>query len=272
MSIRGTAAGAMLAASVAAGCGVGPEISVQTPSGEARLSAEVQLIPPAVTYALIDSCAQVNPYYGPYDADRTVAKKLGVAVSHDTDIVRPLLKPEKAAELEQGLEDIYQADFVFPEAAGSDGELKYEAAPTNEEIIREVKSDVLQQATEVLSLLPTEMVQDTEVNRYVFVPKLTSPARIDRDVEGPQKVGGAYSQDSNTIYVSYGDQGADVFVQTEETLLHELLHAVDTKVTCSDDDDNVDKAFAGNTIYLHYKQRHEDLDQRLFGITPQRQF
>lgn len=61
-------------------------------------------------------------------------------------------------------------------------------------------------------------------------------------------------------------------MQIQETVLHEVLHAVDTKVTCNEVDDNVDQKFAGNTIYLNYTGTQKDMDQSLFTVTRERQF
>lgn len=191
-------------ASLMAGCAVAPEMAPDVHVPTVRSVPEVHLISPSVIELAPDSCADLNPNYGSYDPTRPVAKLLGVRVSHDTNVTMNQLKPEKVAQLEAGIERIYDTDVVFPEADGTEGQFAYSNAVNGTDQDNQVKSDVLQQSVEALSILPTEMVTDTEVDRYIFTPSLIIPDST--KPEGYRKIGGTYIEDSNTIIVSYGEQ------------------------------------------------------------------
>lgn len=252
MSVRGKVVGTALSVGVIAGCSVAAEVAPEI------LSKSYS--------SPVDLCASNNPNYGQYDPSRPVAKQLGVSVSHDPNRIPPTLTPEQTDKLERGIEEIYEVDIIFPEKTATEGIYTYKAALHGTDNDQVIKSRLLQYTVSAWSFLPTKLVTDSDPERVVFTPNLT-----DHSGAKTARIGGSYVAETGTMYINYGYSEQEQLL-AEQRVFHETMHGIDVNVTCGANDHEVDKDFAGNTLYVNYEDPDKFYNPSAFQVGPKRKF
>ncbi len=217
-------------------------------------------------------CAEDNPSFEGFNPENDL-------LANARNVLAVPEYPEEVSEMEgdfiqTALNAEYGVTLTFPEQTQEDAVFTY--GTINADPVRKQKAVTasLRGITTAFSMFSPEVVKGLELSEISFVKGIVKKPNYKDDHQILDAAGGLYNGDENRIYIDVDQLGDGLGTQISGLIVHEISHAIDARLLCSNNDVNIDTALTSfNTQkYRGYNSEGHKVDAKYIKPAPTREF
>lgn len=191
------------------------------------------------------------------------------------DQFNPLTLSE-SLQLMEDLQDEYGLSISFPENPTSVTYHDFGTITDDPEAMEAAVTTNLISIVEAVRLFSPDILKAINLSEIAFVKDIVRKPTYEGEDISLDVIGGLYDQNNNRIYIDMTsfDDSNNYFVKTQHAVVHEILHAIDHQLLCSDQDFFVDEAFTklNTQPYQEYNSEEMNVDIKYIRPSKHREF